>query len=37
VETRYYPAGHMMYVADELRQRLSNDVRSWMKTTAPDG
>ena len=36
VETRYYPAGHMMYVADELRRRLSDDVRSWLKTTTPD-
>lgn len=32
VTTRYYPAGHMMYVKDELRENLTKDVRQWMKS-----
>ena len=33
VTTRYYPAGHMMYVNGALRERLSEEIRTWMKST----
>jgi carboxypeptidase C (cathepsin A) len=31
ISVRYYPAGHMMYVNDDLRVGLSRDVRSWFE------
>ena len=31
VDVEYYPAGHMMYLNDALRQKLSKDVRSWIQ------
>ena len=34
--TRYYPAGHMMYVNDALRIRLSEDVRRWLRGAVDD-
>ena len=33
IETKYYDAGHMMYINSALRQRLSEDVRRWMMST----
>lgn len=32
VEHRYYDAGHMMYVRDEDRAKLSNDVRAFIRS-----
>ncbi len=32
IEYRYYGAGHMMYVRDEDRARLSNDVRNFIRS-----
>ena len=31
VDVEYYPAGHMMYLNDALRKKLSKDVRSWIQ------
>ena len=31
ISVKYYPAGHMMYVNDDLRVGLSRDVRSWFE------
>ncbi len=33
IETKYYPAGHMMYLNDDLRVRLSEDVRAWIEAS----
>ena len=33
VETKYYPAGHMMYLNDTLRVELSKDVRAWIEAS----
>lgn len=33
LEVEYYPAGHMMYLNDALRVKLSKDVRSWIEKT----
>ena len=30
IEVEYYPAGHMMYLNSALRQKLSQDVRTWI-------
>jgi carboxypeptidase C (cathepsin A) len=32
VTVDYYPAGHMMYVNDDLRLKLSEDVRDWLRS-----
>ena len=36
VTVDYYPAGHMMYVNDDLRVKLSEDVRRWLRSAAND-
>lgn len=33
IETKYYPAGHMMYLNDALRVELSKDVRAWIEAS----